>query len=787
MSQLTLSFESNEGSLSVRRFAVHEAMSSLFSVSVWARSPDDDLDTEAFVGRQGSFALASGMLFALLDAQRWTGVVSHMEQLQAESTGLSTYYLRVVPRLWLLTQRRNHRLFQHLSIPDIADKLLREWDIPHVWRVRRAEHPKLDLRSQYGESDYDFLCRLLEEAGIAFFFQDDPKQGSTLILSDAPQSAEPRSGGPLRYVDNPSASAEREYVTHVRFAQQVRPGKVTLRDHDFRRHPQFGLFGHKGAGHSVEDGLEIYQYSPGQFLHEVDPEEGDKHGHPSIVEEAKKALEGVLEDEAGSAAKKQVGDRVKSELEKVTNKKLAGVVGDVAGGLAGKVAKKVAGAVIGAIGKLAGDDKGMARFTEKAGMGHAERRLDAMRAGRQALTFETNAYDLAPGAVFSILGHARAGLGPDRKLLVVERSVEGTHDGEWTESAQAFFAEQPYRPAARTPKPSIQGLQSALVVGPHGEEIHTDEHGRVRVQFHWDREGTHDDRSSCWMRVSQGWAGPGYGLINLPRVGHEVLVAFLEGDPDHPVVIGRLFNATHRTPYTLPEHKTKSGWRSDTTPGSGGFNEIMFEDAKGHELVNVQAERDLEKLVKHDERIAVGHDRRTTVGDVDETHVGMRHNVTMKHHGEGGPTYQEMVDKRIHFSTGEASITLDGPNITLQAKGRIFIHSSDDDVEILGGPWVKINCGPAKDESDTVTMHHITGILKDQDDEPLAGHKVVIKANDGSIQQVETDASGRYFGLVPPGKCSVSLPGGFHYGSKGPNLDHMSDEPEEFDDCGPVR
>jgi type VI secretion system secreted protein VgrG len=220
----------------------------------------------------------------------------------------------------------------------------------------------------------------------------------------------------------------------------------------------------------------------------------------------------------------------------------------------------------------------------------------------------------------------------------------------------------------------------------------------------------------------------------------------------------------------------------------------MFEDAKGRELVYVQAERDLEKVVKRDEAISVGVDRRTSVGAVDETHVGVRHNVTMRQgerevggDGKIGPTYWEMVDKRICFSTGEASITLDGPNITLEAKGRVFIHSSDDDVEILGGPWVKINCGPVKEgESDTVTMHHITGIVRDQNDEVLAGHTVVIKASDGSVQQVTTDKSGSYFALVPPGKCQVSLPGGLCYGSKGPNLDHMDEEPEDFNDCGPV-
>ncbi|MEP7127166.1 MAG: phage late control D family protein, partial [Byssovorax sp.] len=274
MSLLALSFESKEDSLSVRRFAVHEAMSSLFSVSVWARSPDDDLDLEAFVGRAASFTAGSGMLFARHGARSWTGVVSHMEQVQAESTGLSTYYLRLVPKLWLLTQRTNHRLFQHLSIPDIVGKVLDEWKIEHQWKVHRPDYPPLELRSQYGESDFDFLNRLLEEAGISYSFTQEGDKGSVLVLHDAPHASEPRAGGPIAYVDNPNHSAEKEFLTGLRIAQQIRPGKVTLRDHDFRRHPTFGFFGHKGSGHSgagVEDLLEQYRYSPGSFLVEVEP------------------------------------------------------------------------------------------------------------------------------------------------------------------------------------------------------------------------------------------------------------------------------------------------------------------------------------------------------------------------------------------------------------------------------------------------------------------------------------------------------------------------------------
>jgi type VI secretion system secreted protein VgrG len=177
------------------------------------------------------------------------------------------------------------------------------------------------------------------------------------------------------------------------------------------------------------------------------------------------------------------------------------------------------------------------------------------------------------------------------------------------------FADVTYRPPLTTPKPVIHGLQSAMVVGPKGEEIHTDEVGRVRVQFHWDRAAPFDDNSSLWMRVSQGWGGGGYGMMAIPRVGHEVLVAFLEGDPDHPVVVGRVHNGTAPVPHKLPQNKTATSLRSASSPGGEGFNELTFDDARGRELVFVHAERNLKKLVKHDETEVTQKNRHVTVGD----------------------------------------------------------------------------------------------------------------------------------------------------------------------------
>lgn len=165
-----------------------------------------------------------------------------------------------------------------------------------------------------------------------------------------------------------------------------------------------------------------------------------------------------------------------------------------------------------------------------------------------------------------------------------------------------------YRPPRNTPKPVMRGPQTAVVVGPAGEEIFTDEYARVKVQFHWDRLGGSDENSSCFVRVSSVWAGSGYGFIQIPRIGQEVIVDFLEGDPDQPIITGRVYNASQMPPYGLPGNATQSGWKSDSSLGGGGFNELRFEDKAGSEEVYFQAQKDHNELIKNDESRLIQHD-----------------------------------------------------------------------------------------------------------------------------------------------------------------------------------
>ncbi len=190
-------------------------------------------------------------------------------------------------------------------------------------------------------------------------------------------------------------------------------------------------------------------------------------------------------------------------------------------------------------------------------------------------------------------------------------------------------ADVPFRPSRVDLKPVVHGVQSAVVVGPPGEEIHTDALGRIKVQFHWDRLGALDHRSSCWVRVAQLAAGAGFGAVNIPRIGQEVLVEFVDGDPDRPIVVGRVYHGHNLPPYPLPANKSRSTIESSSTPGGRGSNELRFEDAAGSEEVFLHAEKDLQVAVENDAASAVGRDESAKVARNRTLAVGVDHTATV--------------------------------------------------------------------------------------------------------------------------------------------------------------
>jgi len=252
------------------------------------------------------------------------------------------------------------------------------------------------------------------------------------------------------------------------------------------------------------------------------------------------------------------------------------------------------------------------------GNGLVKVRLEALRTTRQIGFGQSDCRRFLPGFRFTLEGHNRGDF--NREYLIIRLSQSGSQpqvlgaeaggaEGKaYENSFECIPSDTPFRPSRITPKPIIQGPQTAMVVGPSGDEIYTDEYGRVKVQFHWDREGKQDEKSSCWVRVSLPWAGANWGAIFIPRIGQEVIVEFLEGDPDRPLITGRVYNGANMPPYDLPGAKTKSTIKSNSSPGGGGSNELRFEDAKGSEEVYLHGQKDWTILIENDKNQKVGHD-----------------------------------------------------------------------------------------------------------------------------------------------------------------------------------
>ncbi len=268
----------------------------------------------------------------------------------------------------------------------------------------------------------------------------------------------------------------------------------------------------------------------------------------------------------------------------------------------------------------------------------ARLRLEASQVAHKRVSGAGTAAGLVSGYTFKLTQYPRADQNAEHLLLEVAHELwEPTYrtgmSGEeehYLCTFEAMPSNLTFRPPRVTPKPIVQGPQTAIVTGPAGEEIWPDKYGRVKVQFHWDRLGKHDESSSCWVRASQLWAGPGFGGIHIPRIGQEVIVDFLEGDPDSPLITGRVYNGMAMPPYGLPANATQSGIKSNSSKGGGGSNELMFEDKKGSELVYLHAQKDESIVVEndksekvgHDETITIGHDRTETVGHDEKLTVG---------------------------------------------------------------------------------------------------------------------------------------------------------------------
>ncbi|WP_285275609.1 type VI secretion system tip protein VgrG [Halopseudomonas bauzanensis] len=282
---------------------------------------------------------------------------------------------------------------------------------------------------------------------------------------------------------------------------------------------------------------------------------------------------------------------------------------------------------------------------------------------------------------------------------VLEESVtSATNPGDdFTQGYRNTFTATPWdvihRPQISHPKHPIHGTQTAVVTGPENEEIHCDQYGRVKVQFHWDRQGQADAHTSCWLRVASNWAGNRYGGITIPRVGMEVLVTFLEGDPDQPLITGCLYHKTHQVPYALPEHKTRSVFKTLSTPGGDGFNELRIEDKAGEEQIFIHAQRDWDQTIQHDQHIRIGNERHDRVEANSYTEL-----LAEEHHTTHADRKTEIkaddhltVANNQHIKLGTGQFIEAGNEIHYYAGNKLVIDAGMELTAKAGGSFVKID------------------------------------------------------------------------------------------------
>lgn len=612
----------------VIRLSLHEAMSETFECVV-------DLATETLT------AVPSAMLRqrAAVEMQRDVvvrrvhGVVRRVEDL-GTAAGNRLVRVFVVPRLWLLSQRVDSRIFQRLTALDILTEVLAAAGIyaGEVVDNVDADRPVREFCVQYQESDLDFVMRLLEEEGVTFFF-DHQEDKEVLVLDDEPSSMTPvlgLGGDTFTVAGTEAATASAETIRRFDWHHDALSSGVTLRDYDFTN--PAGVVDLTRPVPAPPMGSGVFEY-PGRYTWS---NYDDDSRHAWQRHDGQKR-----------------GDRRQREIETWTE------TGE-------------------GLGNGVGFTPGFTFGLVDHGREDLNRRYVVTRVEHRALVREELTDD-----------HRDPSLGDDRYHNRFECVADTV----------------PFRPRRVTPRPVIHGVQTAVVVGDQ-PEIDTEFHGRVKVQFHWDRSGRTGREASCWIRVAQTWAGAGWGTMFIPRLGMEVVVAFEEGDPDRPLIVGCVYNGANNTPYPLDndhvaENKTKSTLKSNSSLTTGGYNELRFEDRAGSEQVYLQAEKDLDELVKHNHSTTVHANQTNSVGGNQGESVGG--NQTMTVDGDRTKTVHGKEDNTVN--SGRTTVIT--PTDALQVCGTQEIHITSDQSFLCEGTQtyeVCIDRGTTIGVNDTLTV-----------------------------------------------------------------------------------
>ena len=526
--------------LLIESFEGVEGISRLFEFHVELLAVSGtDVDPKALVGHKVSVAIG------LNDVQgtRWVnGVVASFEQAAADGE-FDVYRARIVPAMWQLTLNTNCRVFQDNTVIDIVKKVMSDYGLTLLDQTT-ASYPKLEYCTQYNESDFHFVSRLLEEHGIFYWFEHTEQDNkihfgdSRNAYADCPLSAS------VAYAAQ-SSGREGAYGAQLKeftATASMVPGKHSTEDYDFRNYTLHTVESKASASDFGKNAYEEFLYPAGE--------------------------EGYVEATDTNLSSPNLGTTFL-------------------------------------------DSRALA----------ADAVSEVFRGG-------SNMRTMCCGYTFSVTKHPRDAW--NRKYLLTEvvhhatqvpsyRSVDVAPGDGYNNRFSAVSSDIVFKPLATTRKPRIFGPQTAHVVGASGDEIYLDKYGRVKVQFFWDRAGTYGDvNDSTWVRVAQPWASNGFGAYFWPRVNDEVVVQFLNGDPDNPVITGSVYNGTNMPPYALPDNSTRSGVLTRSSKGGSAStsNELRFEDKKGSEQIYFHAEKDMDFTIENDQRRSVGHnDSLTVTGD----------------------------------------------------------------------------------------------------------------------------------------------------------------------------
>jgi type VI secretion system secreted protein VgrG len=569
-------------SFAFRSLHVSEGLSEPFSFELELLSDSPRQDPKKILGQALTICLdlgAAGMRY-------FNGHVTELSS-RGSLGEFFLYRLTLRPWLWLLSRTSNCRVFQKLTVPDIAKQIFRLHGFGDFSEALSSSYDEREFVVQYRESDLHFLSRLLEDEGIYYFFQHEAGK-HTLLLCDSPSAHDATPFYPeVPYFPRDRARSEQlDHIDTWEVTQAVESSSYSIKDFDFEK-PTAPLLVSKSADAENEQGtFELFDF-PGN--------------HKEV----------------------SVGER------------------------------------------------------------RASVRLEEVRGSCLHCSGEGNVPGLSVGFGFTLSEFPIEEYNRDYLVVSLDATLRshelesgGANPGElYRCQFRAIDSSQQFRPRRVTGKPSVQGIQTAIVVGKAGEEIWTDEHARVKIKFHWDRYvPEEEENASCWVRVAQLWAGSGFGGIHIPRIGQEVIVEFLDGDPDRPLVVGRVYNSDNKPPYDLPKNQTQSGIRSRSTLKGrpDNCNEIRFEDKKGEEELFIQAENTQRTTVKGSQIISVVRSRTISVGEDQSTTVS----------GNEVQTYE--ADRKMDV-TGTDTETVHGAHSASYENGRTLTVSGADDVLKVNG------------------------------------------------------------------------------------------------------